>query len=166
MKKPCKVYTNDESGGVSQGDREVGDYATYNFHPNVNCYLNTGNTALMNSTIITIIGWEKHKLIGDYIIALIPDIKYCETLGRQCKVTVSVSVTQDFLNPYITNEKEVNLGKVQPDILLSTLQPSITGSSGFTMLSNVEKCATTNLDIYVDIPQNLLTGDYISIRRT
>lgn len=163
LSKPCKVYTNDETTGVYTGDREVGEFSSYDFLPSVRCYLFTGNTAVMNNTIISIIGWDTHKNIGDYMDIVIPGIKYCDTKDRQCKVTVRYTATQDFLNPYITNEREFDLGKVRSPIAL--VQPAMTGSSGFVLLSNAEKCADNNLDIYVDLPQNLITGDYIQITR-
>jgi len=117
----------------------------------------------MNNTIISVIGWDTHKNKGDYVEIILPEISYCNTLNRKCKVTINYTATQDFLNPYITNSREFDLGIVRNAI--TTWQPAITGSSGFVLLSSLEKCADINMDIYVDIPQNLLVGDYIQITR-
>lgn len=150
---PCKVYI---SGSVA------GYLNTYlQNHKDVRCHVRAGNTATGENTLIQVVGFSRNILKGEYFNIFIPNVKFCTTVGRLCKLTVSYTMTQDLDLPYVLNSREIVFGQVTsaPAILPSSI-------SGLLSKSSDEKCASINLSIrFNNLSADLLVGDYVIIKR-
>ena len=93
---PCKVYITGTQTGYK---------ANFDYHPNIRCYIRTGNLATNTRTLIQIVGFQYGLEKGNYFEVYLPRVGYCQTVGRKCKVTVTYTMTHDLDYPYITNRR-------------------------------------------------------------
>ena len=153
---PCKVYIGGQPAGKQNGNT---DFA-WNYHRNVRCHLITGSSALKTNTIIQVVGLSRTLHVGNYFEVFIPNIKFCTTVGRRCKFTVSYTASYDLEDPYILNMREADLGTVTAPVALPAT------IAGNVWRSNDDKCLMSNLNIeFDDIPSDIEIGDYIIFKR-
>lgn len=150
---PCKVYIY---------NRFTGYYSNWDYHPDVRCYIRTGDLSGNTRTQIQIVGFGRNLEKGNYFEFFLPRVAYCQTVGRKCKVTVAYTMTHDLDYPYITNKRENDLGVVNPPptswIDPKSTTPSIPSRSR-------EKCRPTSFYMYSAVPQPIRVGDYIIATR-
>lgn len=152
---PCKLYQSGVPTGYMAGWwNSLG----------LRCMMKTGDYSLKEPTLIQVTGFDSNIDKGNYYEMYIPDIKFCRTLNRQCKIKYTYTMTEDYKYPYRISEREQSLAKVLPAEIPANVQAA-TGATWGAVNRNNRICENTNLDLTVRIPQDMVATDYIVIKR-
>jgi hypothetical protein len=153
---PCRLFRS----GTAQGY-----YATWLNGREQKCVVRTGDYTIKEPLVIQITGLYINVEKGEYFDVYIPDIQFCKTIGRQCKVTYSYTMTEDLKFPYTISRKEQTIAVVQNKEVPATLIPAVGAGWGVATRSNNNRCRNTDLNFNIRIRGPLEIGDYVVVKR-
>ena len=153
---PCKLY---------QSGAPTGYLSYYWDSRSLRCLLKVGVVSNKDFTHLMVTGFDSNIDKGNYFEMFIPDIAYCTTINRQCKVLFSYTMTEDYLFPYRISQREQSLGKVYPTQPSSYLYTTPNAAWGDTWRSNDNRCQGSTLYMNLFHDQDIQATDYILIKR-
>jgi hypothetical protein len=116
---PCRLFRS----GTAQGY-----YVSWLNGREQKCVVRTGDYSIKEPLVIQITGLYINVEKGEYFDVYIPDIQFCKTIGRQCKVTFSYTMTEDLKFPYTISRKEQTIAVVQNKEVPAALIPCQLGA--------------------------------------
>lgn len=130
--------------------------------------MRTGDYSKKEPTIIQVTGFDSNIDKGNYYEMLIPDIKYCKTVGRQCKVMFTYTMNEDTAFPYRISEREQSFGTVGNKEVPANIR-----SAGFlpstqtwgSVSRSTRRCDDTSLQVQVRVERTIVKTDYIILKR-
>ena len=151
----CKLY---------QSNNPTGYLAAWWDSRMLRCMMKTGDYTKKEPTVIQVTGFDSNIDKGNYYEMFIPDIQYCKTVGRQCKVKYTYTMNEDPVFPYKISEREQSLGIVNPKEIPANIIPGQGTTWGTTSRSN-NRCDISTLSVEVKFTKPIVPGDYIILKR-
>src|SRR3990167_8434096 len=156
----CKLY---------QSGSPVGYLASWWNSKELRCAIQTGDLSKNEPTIMQATGFDSNIGKGNYYEFFIPDIKFCTTLNRLCKVLYTYTMSEDYYFPYRISGREQVLRRVNPaEIPANVLaaQGPVPVSWGRTQRSNNVRCESSYFRAETLYTKPLTTSDYLVFKRS
>jgi hypothetical protein len=153
---PCRLFRS----GTAQGY-----YVSWLNGREQKCVVRTGDYSIKEPLVIQITGLYINVEKGEYFDVYIPDIQFCKTIGRQCKITFSYTMTEDLKFPYTISRKEQTIAVVQNKEVPAALIPPTGAGWGTATRNNNDRCRGSRLDFNIRIRGPLEVGDYVVVKR-
>jgi hypothetical protein len=153
---PCKIYISGTNVGIGT--------TNWNYHRNVRCFIKTGDSSKKENTYVQVVGFNSTLPSGTFFEMFLPKVKFCTTINRLCKLTISYTNTRDLIDPYILNSREVVFGTVV-NMPSNPIFP--TPIAGTATRTNNQKCQPTELRMtFTSISADIMPGDYVIFSRS
>lgn len=156
----CKLY---------QSGTPVGYLATWWNSKDLRCVVQTGDLSKNEPTILQATGFDSNIDKGNYYEFFIPDIKFCTTLNRQCKVLYTYTMSEDYYFPYRISGREQVLRRVNPAEIAANILPAqgtTPASWGNTVRSGNVRCDSASFYAQTIFTKTLTTSDYLVFKRS
>ena len=156
----CKLY---------QSGSPVGYLASWWNSKELRCVIQTGDFSKNEPTIMQATGFDSNIDKGNYYEFFIPDIKFCTTLNRLCKILYTYTMSEDYYFPYRISGREQVLRRVNPAEIPANILPAqgaIPAGWGDTSRSNNLRCENSNFNARTVYTKPITTSDYIVFKRS
>ena len=152
----CKLY---------QSGSPTGYLASWWNTKNLRCLMKSGDYSIKEPTQIQVSGFDSNIDKGNYYEMYIPDMKYCVTINRQCKILYTYTMTEDTKFPYRVSQREQTIGVVKAAPAASAVQTAVSSGWGTSGRSSNRRCEPSYLSLYIRPERDITYGDYILIKR-
>jgi hypothetical protein len=126
--------------------------------------MKAGDYSVKDPTTIQVTGFDSNIDKGNYYEMFIPDMRYCLTVNRQCKILYTYTMTEDIAFPYRISQREQSLGVVNP--APATVQNTATMAAwSAPSRSSNRRCDGSNINVYVRPDRQFYAGDYMMVKR-
>jgi hypothetical protein len=151
----CKLY---------QSGNPTGYLGSWWDSKDLRCLMKTGDYTIKDPTNIMVTGFDSNIDKGNYYEMFIPDMRYCLTVNRQCKILYTYTMTEDVAFPYRISEREQSIGIVNP--APTTVQDTTTMLAwpAAARTSN-RRCEPNTIYAYVRPDRTFYAGDYMMLKR-
>ena len=157
---PCKLY---------QSGNPTGYLSWFWDSASLRCMMKVGSIASKDPTHIMVTGFDSNIDKGNYYEMYIPDVAYCTTINRQCKLLYTYTMTEDPIFPYRVSQREQSLGKVvtpmPSSFILDTTLANAGTLWGRTWRSNNNRCVGSSLNMNLYHDKDVQMFDYFLFKR-
>jgi hypothetical protein len=151
----CKLY---------QSGNPTGYLGSWWDSRDLRCMMKAGDYSVKDPTTIQVTGFDSNIDKGNYYEMFIPDMRYCLTVNRQCKILYTYTMTEDIAFPYRISQREQSLGVVNP--APATVQNTATMAAwSAPSRSSNRRCDASNINVYVRPDRQFYAGDYMMVKR-
>jgi hypothetical protein len=153
----CKLY---------QSSAPTGYLASWWSSRDLRCQMKTGDYSVKDPTTIQVVGFDSNIDKGNYYEMFIPDMQYCLTVNRQCKILYTYTMTEDIAFPYRVSQREQSLGIVNPAPTgAATQNTAVVSTWTRPARSSNRRCDGMNLYVYARPDRTFYAGDYMMVKR-
>lgn len=82
----------------------------WNYHRKARCWISSNN----EMTIVQLTGFSNWLQKGDYLNVFFINLKFCDEIGKVCRVRVTFNNMYHHDENFVLNDKKVHLGIVEP----------------------------------------------------
>ena len=152
----CKLY---------QSGSPTGYLASWWNSKDLRCLMKTGDYSTKEPTQIQVTGFDSNIDKGNYYEMYIPDMQFCVTINRQCKILYTYTMTEDTKFPYRISQREQTIGVVKAAPAASAVQTTVTAGWGTSARTSNRRCEPSSLRLFIRPERDITYGDYILIKR-